>query len=225
MQGFVGGVFVLGLAGFDPITAILALAALAGGASRRGILVYAAIALLVPTAMGIALSLILGATRVGVSATSVDWDSPWLAVIQGSVAVLMVAWAARRWSNRGSKEVRKTRGTSIRSLATLGLALGSAFILDPIYLALVVFVGRASVGEIIGAHVAWTLMSQSLLVVIAVAVATGRDQPVTLFLNRIVTRFSSTLHLALTSLIAIAGLLMGADVMTYVITGGTYLLH
>lgn len=225
MRGFVGGLLVLGLAGFDPISGLLAIAALASGARRREILVFAAICLLVPTAMGIALSLTLGATEVKVSWSSVDWDSPWLALLQGVLAVVLLVWALRRTRSTRRPIGKTPRGTSMRAMVVLALGVGGGFILDPIFLAVVVFAGRAGVWGIVIAHATWTLMCQPLVVVVALAVATGRDQPVTLVLNRLLGRFGPVLRVALTWLIVVAGLLLAADVATYVLTGGRYLLH
>ncbi len=225
MRGFLAGLLVLGLAGFDPLTGLLAIAALAGGATRRGILLFAVTCLLVPLLMGTALSLSLGATRLSISLSSVDWDSPWLALSQAVIAVVLLVWAARRARSARSAHPRGPRGTSVRSLFALALVVGGGFILDPVFLAVVVFVGRTTVWQIIVAHLTWSLMSQSLLVAMAIAVATGRDKPATRVLNRLVVRFGPALRIALTSLIALAGIVMGADVATYLITGGEYLLH
>ena len=60
--------FGLAIAGLDPAGALIALAALASGARRRTVVLYGAVVLLGTTALGAALSVLLGPELA-----EVDW--------------------------------------------------------------------------------------------------------------------------------------------------------
>ena len=220
-----GATVGLGLAGVDPVAAALALAALTAGASRRAVLAFVAITLTVPVALGVALSTAVAGSGGDIDLSGIDVESPWWAVAESVLAVVLVGWALRRWrTGPAVGRERRVRSTSSLALALLGVVLGVSFLTDPTYLAVVVLAGRADVASMVAAHVLWSLLSQAPLVIAGIAVLTHRHHAAVAALDRLSARFGPAVRTTITVLLVLAGVVLAADVATYVVTGGDYLL-
>ncbi|CAA9402674.1 MAG: hypothetical protein AVDCRST_MAG32-3058 [uncultured Nocardioides sp.] len=70
----------------------------------------------------------------------------------------------------------------------------------------------------------WSLLSQAPLVVAGIAVLIHRHHAAVAALERLPSRFGPRVRTAVTVLLVLTGLVLAADVATYVVTGGDYLL-
>ncbi|EOM76884.1 hypothetical protein [Rhodococcus rhodnii] len=230
MAGFALTILALALAGVDPFGAILAIAALTAGASRRAIGAFTVVALAVPAAIGIAASLLVGASIENVDLSGIDWTSPWWAVAEATLGGVLLWWAVvrhtrppRRSRDRAAK-VTRSGAVSAGALATAAALLSASVLVDPTFLGVVVVAGREPLWLLVAAHIVWSVLSQLPLVGIAIAVAFGRHERAIAWINRMRTRFGDGASRVLTLVLGLAGLVLLADAIAYVVTGGQYLI-
>ncbi|WP_018653069.1 hypothetical protein [Actinomadura flavalba] len=237
MLGFYAAVGGLALGGFDPIGAFVAVAALSAGAGRRAVLLFTAVSLLVPVVLGVALSASVGAAIARIELPDVDWDSPWWAVCEVAVGLLLLGWALRRgrrprrarpdsgddhgWSHlrRAPGTAHRPRATGAWALAGIGAGLSTGVLLDPTFLGTVVLAAREATGTMIAAHVLWSVVGQVPLVAVGVAVAAGRHGAAVRLTERVRNRFGPAARHAVTGLLLVVALVLFADVAGYAVTG------
>ncbi|WP_062214891.1 hypothetical protein [Streptomyces sp. NBRC 109706] len=226
MFSFFATVVGLALAGLDPIGALIAVGGLAAGATRRAILVFTALSLLIPPALGVPLSLLVGASVARVDLSGVDWHSPWWALGEAAIALALLWWAVRRRRRpHPGVSAGTARGGGAGRLALLAVLLALTILLDPTFLGLVVLAGREPVWELVVAHLLWSLVSQAPLVLVGGAVAAGRHRAAVRLLERASARLGPAVRHGVTLLLVLVALVLLADVAVYVATGGEeYLL-
>lgn len=115
----------LGVAGFDPIGALLIAGALAAGASRRSVLAFAGSCLLVTVVLGAGLSVVLVPLLGGLAAVWHLEDGWWLAIDVVIAAVLLV-WGVRRLRSRPRPEADRGTARSVRGVGALPMAVSGA---------------------------------------------------------------------------------------------------
>lgn len=171
----------LGIAGLDPVGALIAIAALGGGARTRNVLVYGVLMIAVTVALGVVLSLVIG-TRLA----SIDWsvlspDGRFWAIGEAIAGVGLLAWGIRRMTHppKIRDDGSGTRGTTLTALSGLGILYGLSSVLDPTFVALVILAGRHGSFMDAGiAHLLWILISQLPLVVVLGAIISGRYETI-----------------------------------------------
>lgn len=173
----------LGVAGIDPLGAILLSAAISAGASRTKIFIFAA---------SVALSTVIAGTVLALSgnaiidstdtSTSGDPSGAW-AYVEIAVAAVIVIWLLRRWLARDDLSPREPRakleGSSF-AFAITGVVFSVSSVLDPTFLATAAIVGRSSnLATIAFSFAVWLVVSQIMLVALLVAFARGAHERLT----------------------------------------------
>lgn len=170
----------LGIAGIDPIGALIAIGALSNGARERSVVIFGFAQILVTVALGVTLSLLVGTRLAEIDWTFLDAGDPIWAVGEAIVGIVLLVWAIRRvlWP-APQKSRPASRAVSVYALGGLGVLSGASAVLDPTFVALVVLAGRDGVlVNVTLAHLLWILISQLPLVVVMVAIMRGRHHTV-----------------------------------------------
>lgn len=168
----------LGIAGMDPIGALIAIAALGSGARSRNVLAYGFLMIAVTVVLGVVLSLVVGTRLASLFDRDLlnQGDRFW-AMGEGVAGFVLVAWGIRRivrppnLHDSGSK----SHGTGLQALCGVGFLYGMSSILDPTFVAVVILAGRH--GSFLDAgvsHLLWIMISQLPLVVVLGAILSGR---------------------------------------------------
>lgn len=217
MTGFLLAVGGLGLAGLDVTGALVVIAALAAGARRRAIAVFAAATLLVTAGFGVALSELVGPRLAGIDWSVLDLPDPMRIVLDLVLAGALLVWALRRHRRRDApKDPPNPRPGSSAGLAAMGALLGLSAIIDPTFVAVVVLAGRGKpLWLVVVAHVLWILLSQSPLFVLTGAACAGsHGRPVAWF-QRKRDQMRPVLDAIATVLLAVMGAALLADALLY----------
>ncbi|MCI1866681.1 MAG: hypothetical protein LKI83_04045 [Actinomyces sp.] len=216
----------LGVAGVDILGVVLAVAALRAGATRRSLALFAGTVFVGTVLVGTVSSLCLG-TLVTDAAGLLGGVSNRIWVIVEAIAVgLLWFWAARRWRRRSTvapgrpENGPRAERLAGRSLLGAGILFSLSALTDPSYLALIALSGHnGSIPTVVGAQVLWILVSQVPLFVFTGAFLAGGEQRLTAWFDRIQSRYSDRLSGLLTAVIALAGLVLAADLADFLLTG------
>lgn len=179
MIDFLGEVLALGIAGFDPLGAVILLTALGMGAHRRRVLVL--MLQITGTIAVLTLAASLGLAQVIDPVSDFVEHLPrhlW-AVVAGVLGVVMLGWGVSRLSGRSSSEDEspESRWTSGRSIALAGLAVGASCMLDPAWYGVVVLAGaERSIGRAVLASALWPMCSQVVMLVIGALALAGHGR-------------------------------------------------
>jgi hypothetical protein len=226
MTGFLLTVFGLALAGLDPIVALAAVAALTAGAHRRAVVTFGIVALVAPMLIGIGLSILLSAGSHLVELPEINWYASEWGILEIAVAIALVWWAIKR-GRRPHKRAEQQAPRTVNSLALIGLAtvLGSTVAVDPTFLAVAVLAGQKPLWAVIVAHVGYSLISQSPLVIVTLATAMGKQQKVVDTMIGFRERFGPLLRHGLTAILYIVSFVLLIDGIMFIFSDGTnYLL-
>lgn len=225
----IGACVALSIAGFDPFGALALLAATARGAGRRAALAFTAAGAVVIIAAAMALDLLSYAVLP--HALPHIPDIVW-GTLEGLAAIGLLAWGIRRVLSRrnagsgtpdtgekSGEEPRRLRGTGTAAMTLAGAAYGLTVLGDPGFWGLVALVHRLQAGPALGIAMLWWLLSQSPLVVLAIAIGFGAGEPVGRWMRRSWQRLVGPLARVGTAAILLAGLVLGADVVLWLVTG------
>lgn len=221
VAGTIGGVFGLGIAGLDPIGALIALPALASGARRRVIVIFFTAALVTTVATGVALG------------ESVQYVIAWLTevltvpdplrlTLQLAGAAGLGYWAARRWRDRNKPkpEKKKPHASGVAGMGLLGIAWGASSLTDP------TFFGVAAIGATLPgvvpaalAYAGWFLVSQAPLAAVALTLAAGRDSAPVRRVSTIARRLARPTSHMFTALLGLAAIALAINAVTYLLAG------
>jgi hypothetical protein len=166
----------LGIAGLDPIGALVAIGALGSGVRERFVIAYGLIGIVGTAALGTVLSLLVGTRLAEIDWSFLDSGDRFWAIGEAVVGAGLLAWAVRRIFRPAASdaEPKKHSAGEIALIATSVVFIISA-VLDPTFVGLVMLAGRD--GQVLDAslaHLAWILVSQSPLVLVTGAIATGK---------------------------------------------------
>lgn len=221
MIEYLAAQFGLGLAGFDPIGALLVAGALAGGASRRAVLAFAVSCLLLTLALGAGLSYALGPLLENAASTLHIADQWWL-LIELVVAAVLCAWGIRRIRNRSGRRSadspRPVRGVGAVAMAISGALWGVAAATDPTFYASALLAGRRDVLLMIVGIVLWYAVSQLPLHVLTGAVLAGKHHRAIQWLRQVTERWAGPVRRMITVLIFTGAALLVADAAAFVVT-------
>lgn len=210
----------LGLAGLDPAGALMAVAVLAAGASRRTVLVFGLTVLGGSAALGVTLSLTLGVRLRSVDLLGLLPRGGLGALVEVVLGLGLLAWVWWRW--RRPVAPRAERLGRSRLVPVLGLGVAYAFLslTDPTFAGIVVLAGRGqAVAEVVTAHLVWSLASQLPLVVLLVAVLAGAHDGAVTWFQRWWGRVGPALRRVVTALALTVGVLLLADAGLFAATG------
>ncbi len=200
---------LLALAGFDPISAILYVTLATAGATRKALGAYTISTLVTTWALSVAAVLGLAQVlrRFGNRLPRPTRAAEGIALILLGVALL--AWGAwRLWRppRPSNPTPRTARTLAPAPLAFSGFLLGLAFVADAIWWATVGYAATLpGHGPAIIVVTVWTVVSQCLLVVLGLALVTGRDEPVRAAIQRLRTDHATAVARTLTGILLAAG--------------------
>lgn len=212
----------LGLAGIDPIGALLVAGALAAGASPRAVLAFAGTCLLLTLGLGAAFAYALGPLLARV-ADALQLADHWWLVLELVVAAALLAWGVRRL-RRGSGQpssatsARSGRGIGVAAMTLSGALWGVAAATDPTFYASALLAGSRDAPLMLAGIALWYAVSQLPLHALTGAVLAGRHQRATQRLRAIMTRWSVPLRRTATVLVFAGAALLVADTATYLVT-------
>lgn len=218
-------VIALGIAGLDPVGALLGISALTAGSKRLFVVLYGAIVMVTTVIVGTVLSL----TAASFSIT-IDWSFPWIpdpvwAVGQFAVGMALLAFGIKRLRSQRStddEQPRKHLGSPI-TLIGVGLLFGITAPTDPTFVGLSYLVGRTeSLFAIIAAHSTWILISQLPLTILIIAVAMNKHHAVTRRIQAVWNKVSPVFTHTITGLVSAAGAFLLIEVGWWATSGQWY---
>lgn len=217
---------LLGGLGFDPGPMLISVGALSLGARRRTVVLFAAVLVLATTAWGVALTLVAGPAIRHVQWSALA-ESPLGLGVAALVATALLAWGVltlrRRATTRGAAEDpgrarRETRTAARIAAGPLPLLLVALFFVaivlsDPPFPAGVVLSSHRAVPEVVLGFLVWSLVSQSPVVLLAVALVAGAGERFVALTRRVTTRIAPSVTLVAAGAAALGGVLLGSWVV------------
>lgn len=210
----------LGLAGLDPAGALMAVATLAAGASRRTVLVFGSMVLGGSAALGVTLSLTLGVRLRSVDLLGLLPRGDLGALVEVVLGLGLLGWVWWRQRHRRLPGAGRIGRARLLPVLGLGVAYAALSLTDPTFAAMVVLAGRGQpVAEVVAAHAVWSLTSQLPLVVLLAAVLAGAHDGAVTWFQRWWTRVGPALRRGVSVLALVVGVLLLADAVFFAVTG------
>ena len=217
----------LGLAGIDPLGALIVASAVAAGMKKRQVATFALVVFGGTVAMGVALSLGFGASTTAlVEKFNYLPDGVWVAV---NLAVIALLWgrALKRilLKKSGANSDAANPDNKQNKWLKRGIwALSGFFLLttlaDPSYLALIAAAGhQQSFWLALVGHTIWVLVSQFMLFVLVGAVMLGKHQPVVAKMKLLQKRHGQKIGWVLTGIIFMVGMVFLVDLASFWASG------
>lgn len=172
----------LGIAGFDPSGALIAMAFLTAGAARRAVFLFCLVYLVATIALLTIASSALSTRMPGTGWRPLDNHPQTKAVAELLIGAGLLAFAAWRLLHHGGQGTKgKTRDLPVSTWATVGagVLLAVGVIGDPALIAFTVVAATAdTLTDIIVAQTIAVLTSKVLVLVVMVAIGLGVDKQV-----------------------------------------------
>lgn len=214
----------LGVAGLDPLGALLIAGALAGGASRAGVCAFTAAAGATTVTIGTAFSVAIKPALDRLGSLPTVPEDVWL-LIDTILVVLLLLWGIRR-VRRGAPGEASSRGarrmTGIPMLIGTGVVFALSALTDPaFYAVVVVLAGRGEpVWLAMVALAIWFAVSQSPLMILTLATVTGGHERLARGLQGLWQRGRPILRGLGTAVIFTGAAVLAIDAGLYLISGG-----
>lgn len=220
---------LLGVAGFDPSGAIVIISALAVGAKKKDVCIFAITTFIGTVTVGVACSYLLGSSIEYIA----DWlnyipDSIWL-VLEFIVVGALFKWFVDRTFRKKEKEKKEESFLAKyikKGLFAVGVFFAVTALTDPSFIAVITLSGHnMHFAEVLVANALWILISQSPIFILTIAVLLGKHESVIVFVqnklkeSRFVEKVKKVFPKLLTAIILIAALVLLADVISYCTTG------
>ncbi len=223
MIAFLLAVLTLGVAGLDPLGALLMAGALAGGATRKGVGAFVAAAAGTTVALGVACSLLLAPFIDRLAAAMANTpDLVWLAVELG-LAVVLLVWGIRRLRAGVSKEKPQKKTRSLIDTSVLlgaGVMFGISALTDPTYYGVIVLAGRDEpIWLVVIAHLLWFAVSQAPLLALTIAAAKGSHVRLAQKLQGYWEQWRPAINRILTVILFVGAVYLMIDCGFYLATG------
>ena len=211
----------LGLAGIDPLGALLVAAALSVGVKKRAVIGFGVMVLVGTVVLGVMLSILFGAGVMAiVDALKQLPDMVWVAV-DIAVIVLLWSWAAKRvCSEKKFEKSDRTKKWLRHSIFMVGALFVLSMLADPSYLALIAAAGHQQhIGLAALAHSLWIIISQLPLFVLLAAVVFNKHEPVISKMKDVQERHSQKISWFVTGVIVMAGVIFAIDLGSFLMSG------
>lgn len=217
-----GSVLGLGLAGLDPVGALMVVPALAAGARRRIVMLFFGTAAFFTITTGLVLGESVQYLTTWLEALAIP--GPVRLVIQVVVAAGLGWWAVDRWSHRKDSKPEKKRsvlaGPVAMSLA--GTFWGLSAVTDPSFLALAAIDSRIeNLLVSVAVFTGWFVVSQAPLCAVVLTLAAGRDSTPVRYSLALAQRLATPTAVILTLLLAVSSVLLLLNACTY-LSGGAF---
>ena len=219
--------FGLGVAGFDVFGAVLVVLLVASKLPKQRIAAFALIVLVGTVTAGVAASLLLGGSaELFAQALHRVPACIWVGA-EGAASVGLLGWAAARLHRhiKSDKEPKDTQDSRVlqwlrRSIVLGGIIYAASAFTDPSFLAMIAIASREqSLFVVIMAHVVWLLVSQGLFFGLVIAIMCDRHQPLIAWFERVRSQYSTLIRSSITVVIILCGLILLADMATFLLSG------
>lgn len=224
----IASAFGLGLAGIDPVGALLLLSAIGAKISRSKIAVFAMAVFLSTLFAGIFLSAV-GAEvldELSRSALFSDTSSVW-AYVEILLALLIIDWLVRvhymRNTPKKAKKPTRILHGSYGAFVVAGFVFALTSVIDPTFIAVVALAAKESSTTTVMMHSVWILVSQVMFFGLAIAYWRGAHEPLVRWARSRWERHQALLKALLYITAVAAALFFVVDAGWYFITG-KYLL-
>lgn len=218
----------LGIAGIDPLGAVLLMTAIAANFTRSRIILFSFTVFVSAVIAGTILSVvgagfIASLKDVFPSATS----SAWL-IVNLIIASIILVWIIRRKlaDNKPKKEkAPKKLSNSYYAVAATGILFGAGSVLDPTFMASISLAAQTdNLVTILVMHTVWIITSQIMLFVLFVAYLNGKHVKVIAYSRLQYAKHKSLLQNILYFAAIAVFVLLVADTISYAATG-KYLIN
>lgn len=216
---------VLGLVGFDPSAAVVAVVSLAAGVRRRVVLAFLATVWFCTL-----LFAVLAALTIGQALSDIDWsallrEGSLPAVLELVAALGLAVWVWRRLTHPAAPKESSAPRRSVWQAVLLGVGLALAWVVDPGFDLAVLRAGEVGgTGTLVVGMLVWSVVAQVITLGLFVALVWVRDPAAPArFLN---PKWEATVDLRrrlVTSGAAITALILVLDAVWY-LTSGAYLI-
>lgn len=216
--------FGLGVAGFDVFGTVLVVLLVASKLPKQRIATFALIVLVGTVTAGVAASLLLGSSaKLFAQVLHRVPAYVWVGA-EGAASVGLLGWAAARL-HRHIKSDKETQDSRVlqwlrRSIVLGGIIYAASAFTDPSFLAVIAIASREqSLFVVIMAHVVWLLVSQGLFFGLVIAIMCDRHQPLIAWFERVRSQYSTLIRSSITVVIILCGLILLADMATFLLSG------
>lgn len=225
-------VFLLGLAGFDPMGALIIIAALSMNMSKKQIGLFAAITFIGTVLVGVIVSQVLG---IGVTYISElinnipDIAYMWIGF---AIGFLLLEWFVERiFFKKKSKAKEEKKETFFakylkKGMFTLGVLFAVLALSDPSFLTLIALSRHSNnLLEVILANCTWITISQLPIFVLTIAIMLNKHEKIIAYFkdkfsnNPKIEKIKMALSVLLSGIILVSGLIMLLDSGCYLIKG------
>lgn len=219
-----GATIGFGVAGLDPVGALIVAAAISKGTSRVSVLAFTLSSMLVTVVVGV----ILGESvsrliAIAVSYISIPDGVRWW--LQLAIAIAFIWWAVLRLRSRNApdKPARKSRGSSISAMLLAGALWGVAALSDPTFYG-VAALSIKTPGIVLPCLLVavWFVVSQLPLMAVTVAFTVSADGASVQKLIARTQKFSRSLTPVLTVMILLVALALLVSCAIFLATGQYY---
>lgn len=217
-----GSVVGLGIAGLDPLGALMVVPALAAKARRRVVMLFFTTAAFFTIATG----LVLGESVRHLTAwlENLTVPAPVRLAVQLVAAAGLGWWAAHRWVHR--KDPKQEKGRSVLAgpvaMSLAGTFWGVSAVTDPSFLALAAIDSRIeNLLVSVAIFAGWFVVSQAPLCAVVLALAAGRDSAPVRRSLALAQRLAAPTAVILTFLLAATAGFLILNAVTY-LTGGAF---
>lgn len=218
----------LGIAGIDPLGAILLMSAIAAQFTRTRIILFTVTVFLSTIAAGTILSL-LGAGFISSinDFIPVSTSSVWL-IINLVIATIILVWLVRRklTENKPKKEKpSKQLNSSFYAVIATGILFGAGSVFDPTFLAAISLAAQSDdLFTILLMHSIWIIISQIMLFVLFIAYLYGKHEKVIAYGRMQLKKHTVLLQNVLYVTAIAVFILLVSDSLSYALTG-KYLIN
>lgn len=167
----------LGLAGLDPIGALMIIPAVLSGTRRRVIALFPLFTVVATLVTGLVLGESIGLIVDWLRRTFSISDTS-RGVLQIVVAALLALWVIRKLRKRDESDRPKTRKSLMSGpfgLSMVGVLWGVASLTDPSFFGVAAIAAGRGLIEASGLYLLWGVVSQAPLVVLMVALVAGKN--------------------------------------------------
>lgn len=219
--------FGLGIAGIDPLGAVLLMTAIAVRASRTKTSLFMLAVFISTVVVGIVVSLLGdGIVRFISDVIPPDTSSIWLCINIGLVILISIWLVHSLRKDHNKKKPRKKSqtltGTTWQFIA-FGALFGISTAIDPTFVANAAIAAQTgSIFAMIGLHTVWLIVSQCMLFVLFVAYLFGVHRPLITWAQRAWKKLHPHTHWLLVSAALLAIIILVIDSIIFLVRG-TYL--
>lgn len=217
-----GSVLGLGLAGLDPVGALMVVPALAAGARRRIVMLFFGTAAFFTIATGLVLGESVQYLTIWLESLTIPGTARLVA--QVIVAAVLGWWAVHRWSHRKDSRPEKKRSVLARPVAMslAGTFWGFSAVTDPSFLALAAIDSRIENMLVsVAVFAGWFVVSQAPLCAVVLTLAAGRDSKPVRYSLTLAQRLAAPTAVILTLLLVASSVLLFLNAVTY-LSGGAF---